>query len=311
LLATFLKLVGERYSVPPRLRFRIRLQGEKNDGFIVFGLFGKVTLRTPERIEINLGTFYPVFEEFLANQGGKKDLDFYFDFDEIRRYIVEKKRNNGDVVFNIWLDYQFFTIGKTPEGSERVRTINCGGVKVKTAEESDTITVAQSVWNEVLGEMGYRKSLLFELPIDFEEILSQTPKHPQEGLLRRIEVASKSFQKALNELRIGKWRSAVLESRKVYEVLQKGKLEDGKKVTEAIQEMLLKYGLPMQNKDNITKIVENFWYYTSPTHHILDDEGKIIKEDEPTMFGREDAFLTVTTAGLLIKMLTEKLTLTK
>jgi len=217
------------------------------------------------------------------------------------------ERNDGDVVFKIWLDYQLYQLGKNREGSERVRIISSNGLWAKNAEGSDIITVEQSRWNKVLGQLGYRKSLLFELPIDFEEILSSIPTHPREGLIRRIQVATKSFQKALSELKAGKWREAVVKSRKVYEVLSTKKLEDGKHVKVAIQEMLLEYGLPKQNKENITKIIENFRYYTSPTHHILDADGNVIKEDEPTMFGREDAYLTVTTAGLLIKMLAEKL----
>ena len=309
MLATFLRVDGKRDSVPPRLKFRVHLQGEKRDGFTIFGLFGKVIFKTMERTEIDLGTFHPIFEAFFVNEKTKKPLDLYLDFNEIQRYAVEKERNDGDVVFKIWLDYQIFRLGTTPEGSERVRTITSDGLWVKSVEGSDRITVEQSRWNKVLGQLGYRENLLFELPINFEEILSSIPKHPQKELVRRIEVASKAFQKSLGELRTGKWRNAVVESRKVYEAFRKGKLENGKKVKDAIQEMLLEYGLPKQNKDNITNIIENFWFYTSPTHHILDDEGNIIKEDEATMFGREDAYLTVTTAGLLIKMLTEKLEL--
>lgn len=307
MLATFLKVDGEKSSVPPRLKFKIRLQGEKQDGFAVFGLFGKVIFKTPERTEIDLGRFHPIFEVFFVNQETKKELSFYLNFDQIQRYAVEKERNDGDVVFKIWLDYQLYRLGKNREGSERVRTISSDGLWAKTAEGSDRITVEQSRWNKVLGRLGYRKSLLFELPIDFEEILSSIPIHPREGLIRRIQVASKSWQKALGELRNGKWRKAVVESRKVYEALSQKKLKNGKSVKEAVQELLLEYGLPKQNKDNITSIIENFWAYTSPTHHILDKEGNIIKEDEPTMFGREDAYLTVITAGLLIKMLAEKL----
>jgi len=307
LLATFLKVDGKKSSVPPRLRFKIRLQGEKQDGFNVFGLFGKVTFETPERTEIDLGRFHPIFEVFFVNHETKKELSFCLNFDQIQRYAVEKERNDGDVVFKIWLDYQLYQLGKNSEGSERVRFISSDGLWAKNAEGSDIITVEQSRWNKVLGQLGYRKSLLFELPIDFEEILSSIPTHPREGLIRRIQVATKSFQKALSELKVGKWREAVVKSRKVYEVLSTKKLEDGKHVKVAIQEMLLEYGLPKQNKENITKIIENFRYYTSPTHHILDADGNVIKEDEPTMFGREDAYLTVTTAGLLIKMLAEKL----
>ena len=307
MLATFLRIGGERSSVPPRLRFRINFQGMEGDNFNVFALFGHVRLWTPKGGEISLGSFHPNFETFAVNPRTNRNFYFYLDFDENKRYVVENVRNDGDVDFKIWLTYQYFRLGKTPEGGERVKSISSNGLWARTAEGSDTITVEQSRWNKVLDQLGYRKRLLFELPIDFEEILSSIPKHPQEGLIRRIGVASKSFKKALNELRIGKWRNAVVESRKVYEALSQKKLEDGKDVKEEIQELLLKYGLPKQNKDNITNIIKNLWAYTSPTHHILDDEGNIIKEDEPTMFGREDAFLTVTTAGLLIKMLTEKL----
>lgn len=307
MLATFLRVDGDIASVPPTLRFRIRLQGEEHDDFAVFALFGQLKLRARGGGDINLGNFHPNFATFLVTPTTKQEHDFCLDFDENKRRAVENERDDGDVKFKIWLDYQSFRLGTTPEGQERVKTVGSNGVWVKTAEGSDIITIEQSRWNKVLGQLGYSKRLLLELPIDFEEILSSIPKHPQEGLIRRMEVASKSFQKALNELSIGKWREAVVESRKVYEALSKKKLEDGKDVKEAIQELLLKYGLPRQNKDNITNIIENFWAYTSPTHHILDDEGKVIKEDESTMFGREDAYLTVTAAGLLIKMLTEKL----
>lgn len=307
MLATFLRVEGERRSVPPTLKFKIRLQGEKQDGFTIFGLFGKVKLRTPEMEIISLGSLHPILEAFVVNPDTVKEPDFYLNFDETYRHVVEKMRNDSDVDFQIRLDYLYFRLGKTREGSERVRDISANGLSVRTAEGSNIITVEQSRWNKVLGQLGYRKSLLFELPIDFEEILSSIPKHPRKGLIRRIQVASKSWQKALGELRNGKWRNAVVESRKVYEALSQKKLENGKSVKEAVQELLLEYGLPKQNKDNITSIIENFWAYTSPTHHILDKEGNIIKEDEPTMFGREDAYLTVITAGLLIKMLAEKL----
>lgn len=308
MLATFLRVDGERGSVPPRLRFSVSLQGEENDDFIVFALFGEVNLLTRGGGVISLGSFHPNLETFAVNRRTKRIFNFCLDFDDYKRHGVEGERNNGDVTFKILLTYQYFNY-KTQEGKklEIVKNLLSNGLGVRTAEGSDRITVEQSRWNKILNQLGYRKCLLFELPIDFEEILSSIPKHPQEGLIRRIDAAAKAFQKSLNALRAGKWRSAVVESRKVYEALSKKKLENGKSVKEAIQEMLLKYGLPKQNKDNITKIIENFWAYTSPTHHILDDEGKIIKEDEPTMFGREDAFLTVTTAGLLIKMLAEKL----
>ena len=312
MLATFLRIYGERSSVPPSLKFRIRLDGEKDDNFSVFSLFGEVKLlarKEGEKVEINLGSFHPNFEGFFVNRTTKEPRDLYLDFGENKRYFLENERGDGEVKFNIWLDYQYYTLRKTPQGSERVRDIASRKLMVRTPEGYQNITIEQSLWNKILDQLGYRKHLLLELPIDFQEILSSIPKHPREGLIRRIEVASKSFQKALNELRIGKWRNAVVESRKVYEALSKKKLEDGKSVKDAIQEILLKYGLPKENKDNITNIIENFWKYTSPTHHILDKEGKVIKEDEPTMFGREDALLTVTTAGLLIKMLAEKLEL--
>lgn len=307
MFATFLRVEGYRHSVPPRLNFRIRLQGLKNDEFTVFMLSGSVHLLTPQRTAIDLGCFHPEFETFFVNPTMTKEFDFYLDFDENKRRVVENWRANGDVSFKIWLNYHYYRLGKTPEGSERVKSIASNAVWVKTAEGSSKIMVEQSRWNKVLDQLGYRKNILLELPVDFEEILSQIPKHPQKGLIRRMEVASKSFKKALNELRIGKWRNAVVESRKVYEVFRKGKLENGKGVKDAIQEMMLEHGLPKQNKDNITNIIDNFWYYTSPTHHIIDDEGNTIKEDEPTVFGREDAYLTVTTAGLLMKMLIEKL----
>jgi hypothetical protein len=283
------------------------LEGYENDDFNIFALFGELKLRTRGGGDISLGNFRPNFTPFLVTPRTKQESDFYLDFDENKRHAVENERDEGNVNFTIWLEYLYFSLGKTPEGAERVKTVSSNGLSVKTAEGSNMITVEQSRWNKVLDQLGYSKRLLLELPIDFEEILSSIPKHPQEGLIRRIGIASTSFQKALNELRTGKWREAVVESRKVYEALSKKKLEDGKDVKEAIQELLLKYGLPKQNKDNITNIIESLCAYTSPTHHILDDEGKIIKEDEPTMFGREDAYLTVTTAGLLIKMLTEKL----
>lgn len=305
MLATFLKVGGKKNSVPPRLRFRIRLQGQEGDDFTIFAVFGDVKLWSNK--EVSLGSFHPNFEPFIVTPKTEEDRYFYLDFDEMKRHVVETERNDGDVVFKIWLNYVCFRLGKTPQGLERVKTISSTGLWVYTAERFDTITIEQSYWNKILDQLGYRKRLLLELPIDFEEIFSSIPKRPQEGLVNRIEVASKSFQKALNQLRIGKWRNAVVESRKVYEALSKRKLKNGKSVKDAIQEMLLEYGLPKQNKDNITNIIENLWAYTSPTHHILDAEGKIIKEDEPTMFGREDAYLTVTTAGLLIKMLTEKL----
>ena len=310
MLATFLRVDGDRGSVPPRLRSRIRVQGEENDDYTVFALFGEVKLVTREGGEMSLGSFHPNLETFAVHKRTKRDFRFYLDLDEYKRNVIEDERLNGDVTFKIWLTYQYFYY-PTHEGEKLVyvRELNSNALWVRTAEGGDRITVEQSRWNKVLHQLGYRKRLLIELPIDFEEILSSIPKHPREGLIRRIEIASKSFQKALNELRIGKWRNAVVESRKVYEALSKRKLENGKSVKEAIQKMLLEYGLPKQNKDNITNIIENFWLYTSPTHHILDDEGNIIKEDEATMFGREDAFLTVTTAGLLIKMLTEKLEL--
>lgn len=307
MLATFLRVDGDIASVPPRLRFLIRLQGGESDDLAVFGLFGEVKLRARGGGDVSLGNFHPNFSAFVVTPTTTQQSEFYLDFDENRRHAVEKERDDGDVSFEIWLDYQYFRYGKKLEGEQRVTTVSSSGLSVKTAEGSSTITVEQSRWNKVLNKLGYSKCLLLELPIDFEEVLSSIPKHPQEGLIRRIEVASKSFQKALDALRIGKWREAVVESRKVYEALSKKKLEDGKDAKEAIQELLLKYGLPMENKDNITNIVENFWAYTCPTHHILDKEGKVIKEDEPTMFGREDAYLTVTTAGLLIKMLTEKI----
>jgi len=307
LLATFLRVDGDIASVPPRLRFRIRLQGGEGDDFTVFTLFGKAKLQTRGEGDIDLGNFHPNLSAFVVKPTTTQEADFCLGFGENKRRVVENERDAGDVNFKIWLDYQYFRLGKTPEGEERVKTVSSNGLWVKTAEGSGTIMVEQSRWNKVLDRLGYSKRLLLELPIDFEEILSSIPKHPQEGLIRRIEVASKSFQKALNELRIGKWREAVVESRKVYEALSKRRLENGKDVKEAIQLVLLKYGLPRQNKDNITNIVENLWAYTSPTHHILDAEGKVIKEDEPTMFGREDAYLTVTTAGLLIKMLAEKI----
>jgi hypothetical protein len=283
------------------------LQGLEGDDLTVFGLFGEVKLKVRGEGDVSFGDFHPNFSALVVAPTTKQELDFYLDFDENKRCAVEKERDGGDVSFKILLNYQYFKHGKVSEGEQRVRTVSSSELWVKTAEDSLVITVEQSRWNKVLGQLGYSKHLLLELPIDFEEVLSSIPKHPQEGLFRRIEVASKSFQKALNELRTGKWREAVVESRKVYEALSKKKLEDGKDAKEAIQELLLKYGLPMENKDNITNIVENFWAYTSPTHHILDKEGNIIKEDEPTMFGREDAYLTVTTAGLLIKMLTEKI----
>lgn len=305
MFATYLRVDGERGSVPPRLRFRIRLESEDQDDFSIFGLFGEVRLRTRLGGEISLGRLHHHLEGFRIKPNTKRGLDSYLDFDEYTRHVVEKERNDGDVNFKILLGYQYFTRAKGV--SDVVANINSSQVLVRTAEGSDIITVEQSRWNKILQQLGYRERLLLELPIDFEEILSSIPKNPQAGLIRRIGVASKSFQKALNELRIGKWRSAVVESRKVYEALSKKKLEDGKQVKEAIQELLLKYGLPKRNKDNITNIIENFWSYTSPTHHILDAEGNTIKEDAPTMFGREDALLTVTTAGLLIKMLIEKL----
>lgn len=308
MFATFLRVAGHRNSVPPRLSFRIRLQGLKNDDFTVFMLSGFVSLLTPDMTEIDLGHFHPRFETFIVNPTTSTSFDFYLDFDENKRRVVEKWRANGDVSFRIWLGYHYYRLGKTPKGSERVKSIASNGDLMKTAEGSTTIMIEQSRWNKVLDQLGYRKKLLFELPVDFEEILSQIPKHPQKGLVRRVEVASKSFKKALNELRIGKWRNAVVESRKVYEAFRKGKLENGKSVKDAIQEMMLEHGLPKQNRDNITNIIDNLWKYTSPTHHIIDDEGNTIKEDEPTVFGREDAYLTVTTGGLLIKMLIEKLT---
>jgi hypothetical protein len=282
------------------------LQGGESDDLAVFGLFGEVKLRARGGGDVSLGNFHPNFSAFVVAPTTKQELDFCLDFDENKKCAVEKERDDGDVSFGIWLNYQYFRHGK-PEGEQRVTTVSSSGLSVITAEGSQVITVEQSRWNKVLNQLGYGKRLLLELPIDFEEVLSSIPKHPQEGLIRRIEVASKSFQNALSALRIGKWREAVVESRKVYEALSKKKLENGKDAKEAIQELLLKYGLPMENKDNITNIIENFWAYTSPTHHILDKEGKFIKEDEPTMFGREDAYLTVTTAGLLIKMLTEKI----
>lgn len=307
MLATFLRVDGDIAGVPPRLRFHIRLQGVEGDDLAVFGLFGEVKLRARGGGDVSLGNFHPNFSAFVVGATAKQELDFCLDFDEDKRCAVEKERDGGDVNFGIWLNYQYFRHGKKLEGEERVTTVSSSGLSVMTAEGSQLITIEQSRWNKVLGQLGYSKRLLLELPIDFEEVLSSIPKHPQEGLIRRIEVASKSFQNALNELRTGKWREAVVESRKVYEALSKKKLENGKDAKEAIQELLLKYGLPMENKDNIINIIENFWAYTSPTHHILDKEGKFIKEDEPTMFGREDAYLTVTTAGLLIKMLTEKI----
>lgn len=307
LLATFLRITGDKRSVPPRLKFRIRLQGLEPDDFTIFGLSGRVKLWAHGQQEIDLGSINPEFFTLSVDKTTKKELDFYFDFAENKRHAVENERNGNDVDFKIWLDYQCCRFGKGPEGSMRVKIIGSNGLWVQTVEGSERITVEQSRWNKVLNQLGYRHRLLLELPIDFEEILSSIPKHPQEGLIRRINIASKSFQKSLDELRIGKWRKAVVESRKVYEALSKRKLENGRKVKESIQQMLLDYGLPKENKDNITNIIENFWKYTSPTHHILDSEGNVIKEDEPTMFGREDAYLTVTTAGLLIKMFTEKL----
>ena len=307
MLATFLRVDGNIESVPPRLRFRIRLQGQEHDDYTVFALFGELKLRTQSGVEISLGNFHPNLEPFLVNPAAQPEFVFSLDFDENKRHAVENERDDGDVNFKILLHYQYFKLETTLEGHERVRTISSKELGVNTAEGSNTITVEQSRWNKVLGKLGYSKRLLLELPIDFEEMLSSIPKNTQEGLLRRIQIASESFRKALNELRIGKWREAVVESRKVYEALSKKKLEDGKDVKEAIQELLLKYGLPKQNKDNITNIIESFWAYTSPTHHILDSGGNAIKEEEPTLFGREDAFLTVTTAGLLIKMLADKL----
>lgn len=307
LFATYLRVDGERSSVPPELRFRIRLRGEEGDDFTVFGFFGEVIFRTLQGREINLGSLHPRLEYIEAKPRTKRELYLYLDFDEYKRRVIEKERNDGDINFKIRLGYQFFVLARITDVGNVVKDVNFSTMWVRTAEDDDEITVEQSRWNKILQQLGYHKRLLFELPIDFEEILSSIPKHPKAGLIRRIEVASKSFQKALNELRIGKWRNAVVESRKVYEALNRKKLEDGKNVKEAIQELLLKYGLPKQNKDNITNIIENLWLYTSPTHHILDDEGNIIKEDEPTMFGQEDALLTVATAGLLIKMLIEKL----
>jgi hypothetical protein len=298
---------GDIASVPPTLRFCIRLQGQEHDDYNIFALFGELKLRARGGGDISLGNFHPNLEPFLVKPASQSDHVFYLDFDENKRHAVENERDAGDANFKIRLCYQYFKLETTPEGHERVRNIASTVLWTHTAEGSDTITIEQSRWNKVLSQLGYSKRLLLELPIDFEEILSSIPKHPQEGLIRRIQAASESFHKALNELKIGKCREAVLESRKVYEALSKKKLEDGKDVKEAIQELLLKYGLPKQNKDNITNIIENFWAYTSPTHHILDNEGNVITENEPTMFGREDAFLTVTTAGLLIKMLAEKL----
>ena len=307
MLATFLRVDGDIASVPLRLRFSIRLQGQEQDDYNVFALFGELKLRAHGGEDISLGNFHPILEPLLVKPASQSEVVFYVDFDENKRYAVENQRYDGDVNFKILLHYQYFKLGTTPEGHERVKTISSKELWVDTAEGSDTITIEQSRWNKVLSRLGYSKRLLLELPIDFEEILSSIPKHPQEGLIRRIQAASESFRKALNELKIGKWREAVVESRKVYEALGTKKLEDGKDVKEAIQELLLKYGLPKQNKDNITNIIESFWAYTSPTHHILDKEGNIIAENEPTMFGREDAFLTVTTAGLLIKMIADKL----
>ena len=310
MLATFLRVDGEKNSVPSKLKFKIRLQGEKGDNFTVFELVGEVKLvinREMAMQKTSLGRFYPIFQTFFVNETKKNEYEFYLDFDENKRYFLENERGNGDVKFEIRLDYLYFNFGKTPQGSERVRAIASRNLSVKNAEGSSQITIEQSRWNKVIAQLGYHKRLLFELPIDFEEILSSIPKHPQEGLIRRIGVATKSFQKALNKLRDGKWRDAVVESRKVYEALSKKKLKNGKEVKEEIQALLLKYGLPKQNKENITDIIEEFWKYTSPTHHSIDSEGKDIKDDEPTMFGREDAYLTVTTAGLLIKMLSEKL----
>lgn len=311
MLATFLRVDGEKNSVPSKLKFKIRLQGEKGDNFTVFELVGEVKLviiKENAMQKTSLGRFYPIFQTFFVNETTKDEYQFYLDFDENKRYFLENERGDGDVKFEIWLDYLYFSIGKTTQGLARVKTIASKRLAVKNAEDSSQITIEQSRWNKVLVKLGYHKRLLFELPIDFEEILFSIPKHPQEGLIRRIGVASKSFQKALNKLRDGKWRDAVVESRKVYEALSKKKLENGKAVKEEIQALLIKYGLPKENKENITDILERFWRYTCPTHHILDAEGKIIKDDEPTMFGREDAYLTVTTAGLLIKMLSEKLT---
>lgn len=310
MLATFLRVDGEKNSVPSRLKFKIRLQGEKNDGVTVFELGGEVKLVIhAENVmqKTSLGRFYPIFQTFFVNEATKNEYEFYLDFDENKRYFLENELGDGDVNFNIELDYLYFSIAKTPQDSERVRTIASKRLSVITVEGSSRITIEQSRWNKVLAKLGYHKRLLFELPIDFEEMLASIPKHPQEGLIRRIGVATKSFQKALNKLRDGKWRDAVIESRKVYEALSKKKLENGKDVKEEIQALLIKYGLPKQNKENITDILERFWKYTCPTHHVLDKEGNAIKDDEPTMFGREDAYLTVTTAGLLIKMLSEKL----
>jgi len=258
LLATFLRVRGDRRSVPPRLKFRIRLEGAKGDNIIVFALFGHLILKSELEKEIALGDFEPQLATFGVDQDTKKEFDFHMDFDENKRRVVETARNDGDVSFKIWVEWQYYRLGKSPEGSERVRSIASNGNWVRAVEGSETISVEQSRWNKVLSELGYDKRLLFELPIDFEEMLSSIPKHPKEGLIRRIAVASKSFQKALDKLRIGKWREAVVESRKVYEALRKGKLENGRRVEDAIEEMLVEYGLPKQNKSNITEIIKSF-----------------------------------------------------
>jgi len=106
------------------------------------------------------------------------------------------------------------------------------------------LRIPRSRWADILQEAGYDSFQIIELPLNYDEIITQTKDLSEIGLGGRLRKATIHLEHVIRKMDEGNWNDAVGECRLVLETLTKDKVldENGERISadEAINRILKK-----------------------------------------------------------------------
>lgn len=187
----------------PRLIFQVDLENKWNREIIVLVITGEMYLKKNGGF-YGLATLNPFLTETSIELGRRSSFSLELDLNFRQLEIIEKERRGGDVHFRLRLKLLWMERKRTSD-----RFIRDSSVVVIMPRWGQELRIPQSEWVKMLGEIGYERLRVIELPI---------PEPPKgtviDSSLQHIEEALRSYNEGDYDDVLGNCRKAIYEVEK-------------------------------------------------------------------------------------------------
>jgi len=209
MIGTYTGVYADGNSVPPRLRFHIKLSNNEGNELTLIGASGNASLKGGPKI----GSMIPVLMADYFPAKGEVDLYADIELDHRKIEFIEEKRMGGD----LWLTLRLEVLRVNVQSGKPVeqRSFECKEFPVETPQHTYEIKIPQSEWVGMLRDFGYGRTKVLEIPI---------PLLPMGTF---VDNAIKQFDRAQAHFIEGNYEEVMVDCRKAFEEIDRA-VKEGK-----------------------------------------------------------------------------------